>query len=76
MIGQEKHLDHRAAGEGVHHGAGRRLHFGGRLPHLDARDPFDLLSQAVGGTREELAMILLHLGRSRRIHRKGLLGGR
>ena len=59
--GEPEYLHHRAGREGVHDGAGGRLHFRSSFPHCDPGNAFDFLPQQVDGALEELPVKLLHL---------------
>src|SRR5437588_8066891 len=50
---EQEHLDDRARGEDLHHGAGHGFNFGGRFAHADSGDPLNLLPQPVGRIREQ-----------------------
>ena len=75
-MSQQEHLHHRAGREGVHDGAGRRLHFRSGFAHRDPGNAFNFPSQPTHGVPEELSVIFLHLRRTRGGLGQGFLGGR
>ena len=74
--GETENLHHRSAGEGVHDGAGRWLHFCRRFAHLDSCDASDFSSQYFNAALEKLTVKLLHLYGALRGLSEGLFSGR
>ena len=73
---ETEHLHHRSAGEGVHDGAVRWLHFCRGFAHLDPCDAFDFSSQYFNAALEKLTVKLLHLHGTLRGSSEGLFSGR